>query len=343
MSDREVPKTMRALELSSYDGPASLAVIDKPVPTPGPGQVVVKVAAASVNPSDLIFLRGRYGFIRPLPTVPGFEGSGRVVAGSGGYSRALIGRRVACGVQRHGDGLWAEYVLADARACLPLLPGVSFDEGAALLVNPLTAVALVERAERGRHPAVVQTAAGSALGKMVARLAKRRGIEVVNVVRRAEQADELRALGAAHVLCSGDADFEEQLKGVCEDLEETLAFDAVAGDLTGQLLQAMPRGSTVVVYGALSEEAVSVPPEALIFQNKRVEGFWLSDYLGGLSLPGLARRAVGVQRALRGDLRAEVRARVGLEGAVAAIGNYEREMSGGKVLISTAANRNEAA
>ncbi len=334
MPDRELPETMRALVLSGYDGPASLRVVDRPVPTPGPGQVVVKVEAAPVNPSDLVFMRGRYGFTRALPTVPGFEGSGRVVAGLGGYARALLGRRVACGVQRGGDGLWAEYVLVDARACLPLLPGVSFDAGAALLVNPLTAVALVERAGRGRHRAVVQTAAGSALGRMVARLAKRRGIEIIDVVRRAEQADELRALGSAHVLCSGDADFGEQLEETCKTLGATLAFDAVAGALPGQLLQAMPRGSAVVVYGVLSGEAVSVSPEALIFQNKRLEGFWLSDYLGSLSLPGLARRAVGVQRLLKGDLQVEVRLRVGLEGAVAAIKEYEGAMSGGKVLIT---------
>ncbi len=257
-------------------------MVDKPVPTPGPGQVLVRVSAAPLNPSDLMFLRGRNGFRRALSTVPGFEGGGR---------------RVACGVQRHGDGLWAECVLADARACLPLPPSGSFDEGAALLVNPLTAVALVERAQRGRHHAMVQMAARSALGKMIARLAARRGIEVVDVVRRAEQADELWAAGASYVLYSGGADFGGRLEAVCKDLAATLAFNAVAGALTGRLLQALPRGSTVVVYGALSEDSVRVPPEVLIFAGKRVESFWLSDYLG--SLPGLVRRAAGVQRAQR--------------------------------------------
>lgn len=326
---------MRALVLSAYGGPDALEVVDKPVPTPGPGQVLIRVEAATVNPSDLMFLRGRYGFTRPLPTVPGFEASGRVVAGSGGYARALVGRRVACGVQRQGDGTWAEYVRVDARgACLPLLPGVTPEQGATLFVNPFTALALVERAQRGHHNAVVQTAAGSALGKMITRLAERRGIRVVNVVRRPEQADELRAAGAEHVLCSGDAEFDMQLEERCQTLRATLAFDAVAGGLTGRLLAAMPDGSTVVVYGALSGETVGVPPEPLIFERKRVEGFWLSDYLGNLSLPGLVRRAVGVQRSLRGDLRVEVRNRVGLEEAVAAIRDYDQHMSGGKVLIT---------
>ena len=334
------PKTMRALVLSAYDGPAALEVVDKPVPVPGPGQVLVKVEAAPVNPSDLTFLRGRYGFTRPLPTVPGFEASGRVVAGSGGYARALQGRRVACGVQRQGDGAWAEYILVDARgACVPLLPGVTLEQGATLLINPFTALALVEQAQEGRHPAVVQTAAGSAVGKMIARLCARRRIGVINVVRRPEQAAELRAAGAEHVLCSGDADFGARLGERCKTLRATLAFDAVAGPLTGRLLEEMPPGSRVVVYGALSGEAPVVPPGPLIFERKRVEGFWLSDYLGSLSLTGLVRRAARVQRSLGGDLRAEVRARVGLGGAVAAIRDYERAMSGGKVLITPSAGR----
>ena len=337
-----LPKTMRTLVLSAYSGPAALEVVDRPVPVPSPGQVLVKVEAAPVNPSDLTFLRGRYGFTRPLPTVPGFEASGRVVAGSGGYARALLGRRVACGVQREGDGAWAEYILVDARgACLPLLPRVTFEQGATLLINPFTALALVEQAQRGRHHAVVQTAAGSTVGKMIAHLAARRRIGVVNVVRRPEQVDELRAEGAEHVLCSSDPDFDARLRERCETLRATLAFDAVAGPLTGRLLEAMPAGSRVVVYGALSEAAPSVPPRPLIFERKRVEGFWLSDYLGALSLPGLVRRAVGVQRPLRGDLQAEVRSSVGLEGAVAAIEDYEKSMGGGKVLITPAAGSSQ--
>lgn len=146
---------MRALELSSYDGLAALKLIDKPIPEAKPGQILVKVAAAAVNPSDLMFVRGQYGFTKTLPTVPGFEASGRVVAGNGRYARALVGRRVACGVQREGDGTWAEYVLADARSCLPLLPRVTFEQGATLLVNPFTAWALVEKAKREGHRAVV--------------------------------------------------------------------------------------------------------------------------------------------------------------------------------------------
>lgn len=329
-----LPATMRALELSTYDGLEALKVVDKPLPEVGPGQVLVEVAAAPVNPSDLMFIRGQYGFTKPLPTIPGFEASGRVVAGSGAYPRWLIGKRVACGVQREGDGTWAEYVLADARTCLPLLPRVSFEQGATLLVNPFTAWALIDRAKRERHRAVVQTAAASALGQMVLRLAQRQGLRMIHIVRRDEQVAYLKALGAEVVLNSSEPDFDAVLKEACTNLNATLAFDAVAGPMPGRLLAALPRGGKVVVYGALAEQAVTVSPEQFIFRKGQVEGFWLSDYLGGLGLPGILRRAVEVQRALATDLQVEVRAQVGLEEAVEHIRRYEAQMTGGKLLLT---------
>ncbi len=325
---------MRALKLSAYDGLEALRLVEKPVPEPKAGQVLIKVEAAAVNPSDLMFIRGRYGFTKPLPTVPGFEASGRVVAGNGRYPRWLVGRRVACGVQGGEDGTWAEYVLVDAKGCIPLLPRVSFEQGASLLVNPFTAWALLEQAERGRHRAVVQTAAASALGQMVLRLAVRAELPMIHIVRRAEQVEALRALGAAVVLDSSAPGFNKALARHCNDLAATLALDAVAGDTPARLLRAMPPKSKVVVYGALSEQEVKLSPGELIFRDQGVEGFWLSSYLGSLSLPGLLYRALQVQRALATDLQTKVRSRIPLEEAVAGIRDYQERMTSGKILLT---------
>ena len=326
---------MHALELSAYDGLSALNLVQKPVPAPRQGQVLVKLEAAPVNPSDLMFIRGRYGFTKPLPTVPGFEASGRVVAaGSGSYAGWLVGKRVACSVQKKGDGTWAEYILTGAAGCLPLLPSVTFDQGATLLVNPFTAWALLERAKRERHRAVVQTAAASALGRMIVRLSRRFGLPVISVVRRAEQTRHLTALGAETVLNSSDADFDVALARECSRLGATLALDAVAGEMPRRLLGAMPEGSKVVVYGALSEQPVNVSPQALIFERQSVEGFWLSDYLNELSLRALLVRALQVQRALGKELQVQVRARVPLGEAVAGIKSYQERMSEGKILLT---------
>ncbi|MFZ1999575.1 MAG: alcohol dehydrogenase catalytic domain-containing protein, partial [Candidatus Sulfotelmatobacter sp.] len=150
-----IPATMRAVQLRAYDGnPESVAVVEVPMPRPGPGQVLIRVAASPINPSDLMFIRGLYGFKKPLPATPGFEGSGTVVeAGSGMMPRFLKGRRVACTAAdpNIAGGMWAEYLVTSAQLCVPLSKHVDMEQGATMLVNPLTAWALMQAARLGRH------------------------------------------------------------------------------------------------------------------------------------------------------------------------------------------------
>lgn len=327
-----LPAAMRALELRAYDGPPALRLTERPVPSPEDGEVIVRIAAAPVNPSDLMFLRGLYGVRKPLPVVPGFEGSGVVVAAGGGLgARALLGRRVACGAGQDGDGTWAEYMRTRASLCFPLLPGVDTEAGASLIVNPLTAYALLDLARSAR--AVVQTAAASSLGRMILRLAARRRLPLVHVVRRAAQVELLRGLGAEHVLDSSEPDFEPRLREICKKLEVDFAFDAVGGETTGQLMRAIRPGGRAIVYGALAEAACQIHPGDLIFGDKRVEGFWLSSWLRRAPLHEALRAGVTAQRALRDDFRTEVRARLPLADAQRGIADYATRMTEGKVLI----------
>jgi NADPH:quinone reductase-like Zn-dependent oxidoreductase len=203
-----------------------------------------------------------------------------------------------------------------------------------MIVNPLTAWALIEIAKKGGHKAVAQTAAAGALGCMILRLARRRGLPVVHVVRRQEQAALLRSLGAEHVLDSSDPEFDGRLKELCHRLQVSLAFDAVAGEMTGRLLQALvPRGR-VLVYGGLSLQACQLHPGALIFEGKRVEGFWLADWLRHKNILSRMRMATQVQKLLASDLRSDIRARLPLEHAVQGIQQYAAQMTGGKILIT---------
>ena len=332
---KRLPETMRCLELRDYElGAESLAVVEKPVTAPRAGEVLVRVAAAPVNPSDLMFLRGMYGVRKTLPIVPGFEGAGEVVATGGGLiGRWLMGRRVACAAQTEGDGTWAEYVRTSATLCIPLRREVTDEQGAALIVNPLTAWALLERAREARAQAIVQSAAASALGRMINQLARRRGLPLVNIVRRREQAELLRGEGAEHVLDSSDEDFPQRLKELCRRLKVSLGFDAVAGELAGQMLRSMRKGGRLVVYGALSLEACQIDPRALIFESKGVEGFWLSEWLGTRSLPARLRMTAQVQKLLSSDLRTEVRARLALEDAARGLRQYTSQMTGGKIFF----------
>ena len=330
-----IPQTMRALQLLLYDGhPESLSLIKKPVPRPRAGEVLVRVGVAPVNPSDLMFLRGLYGQKKKLPVVPGFEGSGDVLAAGGGlYARALVGRRVACAAPPDGDGTWAEYMTTPARLCIPLRKGVTLEQGAALIVNPLTAWALVEQAVDGGHRAFVQTAAASALGQMIVRLSARRKLALVNIVRRASQAELLRGMGAQHVLDSSTPDFDERLGELCRRLGVTIAFDAVAGEMTGRLLNALERGGRVVVYGALSEQPCATDPRPLIFDDKRVEGFWLSAWLQSQNPVSTILTTMKAQKLLATDLHTQAGARLPLEDAAQGLEQYVNRMTGGKVFF----------
>ncbi len=333
----DIPSTMRAVQLAAYDGgPESLSVVEMPVPRPGPGEVLVRVFASPINPSDLAFLRGMYGFKKPLPTVPGFEGSGTVVdAGSGMMACFMKGRRVACAAAdaKVAGGMWAEYVVTSAQFCMPLRKHVELEQGATLLVNPLTAWALMDEARRGGHKAVVQTAAASALGKMVIRLGQKFSLPVINIVRRAEQVEALRAIGAVHVLNSSDSGFDAALHALCHNLDATIAFDAVSGDMSARVLAALAQRARLIVYGALSLEAVHADPASLVFESKHVEGFWLSQWLRSRSLVGQLRVAGQVQALLSGELKTDIQARFPLEQASKALEQYMGNMSGGKVLL----------
>lgn len=275
-----LPQKMSALRLHQFEGLKSLKVEEIPVPKLKRDEILIKVAASPINPSDDLFCEGLYKIPAILPVTPGFEGAGLVVATGNSYiARRLLGKWVASATQR-GDGFWAEYVKVRALEAMPFNPDVLTPEQASMsFVNPLSAMALVEPVINGHHKALVQTAAASQLGRMVARLATRYKFPVIHCVHRKELVAVLTELGAQHVLITSDPEFVTKLRKLAESLKATYAIDAVGGSLTGQLADALPSHSTITVYGALAKEAVSVDPGAFIFKDQRVEGFWLGTAL----------------------------------------------------------------
>ena len=330
-----LPGSMKAVRLRAYDGrPESIRVEDTPVERPGPGQVTIRVAAAPINPSDVMFIRGLYGLTKPVPSIPGFEGTGTVVsAGPGLYGRWLLGKRVACGTQPEGGGTWAQYVTTSTRLCMPLPKRVSDEQGAMALGNPATAIALLHEAKDRGHRAAVHTAAAGALGKILFRIASKAGYPIIHVVRREEQARLLRELGDEVVLNATSPDFLEQLKEVSQRLGATIAFDPIGGESTGQLVEVLPKGSQILVYGALSPEGATIDPKRLIFDGKQIEGFWFADWT---EKKGVWRTISCVRKALKGagvEWTTEVAERVPLDHVHEAILRYENHMTRGKVLI----------
>ena len=272
---------MTVAVLNSYSGADALRIEQRPIPTPGRNEVLVKVSFAPINPSDLATLTGYYGFKNPTPIVPGGEGSGEVVAaGPGVMASYFLGKRVACTGWGTGGGVWSEYVVKSVKGgVLSLNKSLSLEQGAMSFINPLTASAFIDISKKGGHKAILLTAAASSLGKMVNRLGKNEGIQIINVVRRDSQVDLLKAQGADIVLNSNDEEFDQQLHEDCHKTNTRLAFDAVAGPLTNQLLKAMPPNSKVTVFSALSRQAVQASPDLLIFENKRIDSFWLGPWI----------------------------------------------------------------
>ena len=258
------PQTMHAIVLTAAGAPE--VQTDVPVPAVGRDELLIKVQAAPVNPSDVMHLAGLYdNDSYPAPT--GFEGAGVVVAAGEGvigctYGRLMLGQRVALATPKGGS--WAQYATVDALEAFPLPADVGVDEGSAAIVNPMTVVGMLAQAHSDGAAAIVHTAAASQLGQMLQRMSAsgRIGVPLINVVRRDEQKEQLVALGAAadDVLLSTSDDFEGALKSRLQHHVPAgglaVALDAVSGDSTGALAAALPDHSKIYVYGALSGQAV---------------------------------------------------------------------------------------
>jgi NADPH2:quinone reductase len=270
-------------------GELELSLVDVPVPAPAVAEVVVKIEATPINPSDIGLLFGAADMKtavqsgtpeRPVITarVPaavmramaarvdqslavGNEGAGVVVAaGPAPEAQALVGRTVAL----LGGAMYAQYRVIGADQCLPLPPGVTAVAGASCFVNPLTVLGFIETMRKEGHTALVHTAAASNLGQMLVKLCLEDGIPLVSIVRRPEQATLLRSIGATHVCDTSAPTFADDLTGAVADTGATLAFDATGGGrLAAQILTAMEaaitrRSAVVGRYGSTVHKQVYI-------------------------------------------------------------------------------------
>src|SRR5262245_41849781 len=270
--------TMKAAIFEQHGNPADVfQVRDVDPPRPASGQVRVRMIASPVNPSDLLFIEGRYGRKPQFPATPGFEGVGVVEENGGGVLGWLRkGKRVVVLNDRTGN--WREQTIVPARQVIPVPSALSDEQAASFFVNPATALVLtrsVLRITRGEW--LLQTAAGGALGKMIIRLGRRDGFRTINVVRRREQVEELKSLGADVVICDADGPIPEQVMRLTDGKGVRCAIDPVGGETGSALVACLAPGGQAVLYGLLSGQPITVDPRFLITGSKRVEGFWLTD------------------------------------------------------------------
>lgn len=253
-----------------------IELIDAPDPLPGPGEVRVRNHVMTVNPADLLTIEGRYG-AEPimLPATPGTGAWGIVDAIGEDVTRLSVGDAVL----PVGGGLWADTVILPQRMAPKAPEGSDPEQCAMMRANAGTAHLLlgdIVNLEPGDW--IVQNAANSAVGRMVIRFARERGLHTVNIVRRADVADLLRADGADVVIVDDGATDLAAAMVTAADAAPKLALDAVGGPVTGVLAQAVANGGMVVVYGLLSGQDNNVAAQDLVFRGVTVRGFWLAEW-----------------------------------------------------------------
>lgn len=312
-------KGLQLRSLIKPEGELELSLVEVDLPTPGPGDVIIKVEATPINPSDLGLLIGA-GDIRtavqtgtaerPVITakVPeaglramqarigqslgvGNEGAGTVVAaGESEAAQALLGKRVT-GL---GGEFYSEYRMLNVGQVMELPEGATAEQGASCYVNPLTALSFVETMREMGHESLVHTAAASNLGQMLNKICIKDGVPLVNIVRKEEQAEILRGIGAKHIVNSTSPTFMEDLIAALMETGATLGFDAIGGGpLAGQLLIAMEAAASrkmkeysrygsgqqtqVFIYGRLDMSPTQVPPGVGFAWN--LSGYLLTPFL----------------------------------------------------------------
>lgn len=332
---------MRAIFLPDYNANViramrSLEIREHGIPQPSGRQVLIKVSAAPCNPSDIAFMRGGYNIRKPVPVIMGFECTGTVVeTGDDPHARAFNGLRVSCFSQGMENGTWAEYFLTDYSDCLPVREDLPDEQAAAFCINPFTAFALFKTAIANRSGAIIQNGASGQIGTFIRTLARKNHMTVINLVRKEEHISELRDSGEKFVLNMNDPDFEEDLQSLAAEHNATIAFDAVAGDISGLVLNAMPPRSELVVYGGLSGKPIgSINSLDIIFKDKMVKGFNLGDWKNEIGEKRFLEVSEELQQLIVDNvISTRIQGTFTLEQVQQALEQYIRNMSSGKILF----------
>jgi len=352
------------------DGRLIVELREEQLPDPTGHQVLVRIEAAPINPSDLGLLFGpadlataEYTPGRIVATMPegavramharvgqalpvGNEGAGTVIAaGDAPEAQALLGKVVAA----VPGAMYAQYRLIDARAVLVLPDGATAEQGAGSFVNPLTALSFVEVMRREGHKALVHTAAASNLGQMLVRICQADGVPLVNIVRSPAQVALLKGIGAEYVIDSSSASFATDLVDALDATGATLGFDAIGGGKqAGQILAAMEQVASknaafsrygsdtfkqMYIYGAL-DLGPTIVNRSFGF-SWSISGFLLTPFLAQIGAEGAERLRQRVRDELTTTFASHFKARISLEGALTreAAMAYNARATGEKYLI----------
>lgn len=270
-----------------------LSLQEAPAPQPGPGEVLIRVKASPVNPSDHFFIRGTYRFKPVFPQIAGLEGAGIVEAVGEGVS-VPPGSLVCFDVR----GAWAEYVVAPESAVVMLPADFPLEKAAQFYLNPFTAWCLLDAAAVSPGDWLCVTAASAAVSKIVLQLAQSRGVHVIATVHNSRAKATLAGLRPDAVLDQDTVDFAQKILEITGGAGLNAALDAVGGKTGTQLLDCMAVNAKMIVYGLLSPDAVTYHNPRLIYKNLTISGFGIRG--------ALASQTPSTRQAMIGALIAEI-------------------------------------
>jgi mitochondrial enoyl-[acyl-carrier protein] reductase / trans-2-enoyl-CoA reductase len=269
-------KSISAAVYETHGNPADVLRIEtRPRPTPATDEAVVKMRAAPINPADLNQIEGKYPVRSKLPATPGFEGAGTIVELGADVKGLTSGALV---ILPHNVGTWREAVAVKAEELVVVPDGIEPVQAAMLKINPLTAWRLLhDYVDLQKGDWLIQNAANSAAGRDVIQIAHELGYKTVNVVRRAELVDELRAEGGDVVLIDGD-NLRDEVKSATGGASIRLGLNSVGGDSALRLANCLAPGGTLVSFGAMSLQPLKIPTGLLIFKDLRFRGIWINKW-----------------------------------------------------------------
>lgn len=305
-----------------------LRLKDSPIPSPKPHEVLVKVSARNINPSDLMFIRGMYGITPKLPSSAGFEACGVVEKGDEAGTIQPGTRVMFLGI-----GTWREYVCAPALGVIPVPPQMSDEVACQAFVNPMTAYGMLLESGLKEGEWLLVTAGASAFGKFAIQMAKAKGIKVAATVRHDAQKQTLQELGADLVV---NSDAEKIQKVIPEKTVGGVhvIFDAVGGILGAKALACLRPKGKMLVFGALALENMPINSGLLIFKNLKIEGFWLSTWMEELAAVDRKKAfSVVFGFLMQEDAKIDVAGKFKLEQFKEAIEAYEKPGRNGKILL----------
>jgi NADPH:quinone reductase-like Zn-dependent oxidoreductase len=325
---------MARLTLTQFGNPAEVITLDTTAtPAPGPGQLLVRMEAATINDSDFLLIRGLYPVRPSFPSPVGAEGVGRVVEAGPSTSTDLVGRRVLI-LPTYEQGTWADEIVVSENEVVAVDGSADPAQLAMTGINPATAWGLLHRFEQlSPGDWVGQTAANGATGLYVIALAKRLGLRTLNVVRREAAADAVREAGGEHLVVGGEG-IADAVSSILGEEKLSLVLDAVGGPVVGELAHALRFGGKVVSYAVLSGKPPEVSVFDKIFNEVAATGFWVINWLRSAPRSEVVD-TYGQLAALvaSGELSAPVEATYRLEDYRKAFEHAAATERGGKVLF----------